>query len=158
MPNQQYKVSRYESQALNLNKDMLTTGSTLITQGRMLTTASGYLQHATTTTTLPLWGIAMEGKLAATTTTDPVLIDLVDDNALLRWTVDTGTTTQAMVGTTCDIATGGGLDVGTDTYHHVRIVSTTAFNPVGTVSASNPIDILVRINKGYVSSTAVTNA
>ena len=144
---QQYKVQRAEGQSVNGTKDMLTIGSTLITQGRALTTVVGYLGHANNSidcTVTPMIGIAMEGKLASDTTTNPVLVDKLRKGDLLRWTVDTGTTTQAMVGTFCDIATGGGLDVGTNAHHDVLIVNTTCYAPVRLCDGTT--EILVAIN------------
>lgn len=100
------------------------TASTAFSVGQALVLTSGQLATATTTSLLHA-GVAMR-KVASTdsdyaSTTPMSVWSLQPDTEFLVNGI-TGTATAALVGTTCDIASGGlTADVGTDTHHQLLI-------------------------------------
>lgn len=122
------------------------TASTAFSVGQAVVLTSGQLATATTTSTKQV-GVCMR-KVASSdsdyASTTPVSVwSLQPDTEFL---VDgiTGTATAALVGTQCDIASGGlTADVGTDVHHQLTI---TKFIDASTV--------VVKFNSAYEFANA----
>lgn len=122
------------------------TASTAFSVGQAVVLTSGQLATATTTSTLQA-GVMMK-KIASTdsdyASATPVSVWSLQPDTEFLADVITGTATAALVGTTCDIASGGlGPDVGTDTHHQLLIT--------GFVSATQ---VIVKFNSANTFKNA----
>ncbi len=117
------------------------TASTTLLANGVVALSSGQLIEATTSTTSHA-GVVLRGSVSgdadfASTTSLPVMIPTPE--CVFAADVGSGTLTAALVGTTCDLASGGAtIAASTNSHHQVTIV--------GVISSTLA---LVKINSAY---------